>query len=59
MFLVDDAMHARVLGAPTLIECGDDEAALEYARQLSDGRPVEVWDQSRFIGLVTRAGKVM
>ncbi len=59
VFPVDDSAPRQITGPPTIIECADDRAAMEYARQIADGRPVEVWDQSRFIGFVTRTGKVM
>ena len=36
--------------APLLIDCPDDEAAIEKARQFLDGHALEVWDQQRKIG---------
>jgi hypothetical protein len=32
---------------PTVIECRDDQAAIEEARQVLDGRVIEVWQMDR------------
>jgi hypothetical protein len=34
------------------IRCPDDEAALERAKQLTDGHPVELWERYRRIALI-------
>ncbi len=42
-------LHAdgHVHDPPQVIECPDDGAAIEQARQLLDGRVIEVWHHSR------------
>jgi hypothetical protein len=32
------------------IECADDQAAIQTARQLVNGQDAELWQQSRFVG---------
>jgi hypothetical protein len=32
---------------PQIIECADDQEAIEKAKQLIDGRDVELWEKSR------------
>ena len=56
VFALDEERHA--LGPPAVVECGDDEAALEYARQLADGTAVEIWERGRFIALVSGTGRI-
>jgi hypothetical protein len=36
----------------TEIDCPDDEAALEHAKNLADGHAVELWEGSRRIALI-------
>ena len=35
--------------AATRVECADDEAAIQKAKQLVDGHDVELWDGPRFV----------
>ena len=35
---------------PKLIECPDDKAAMEQARQWLDGQLLEVWNEARKVG---------
>jgi hypothetical protein len=39
----------RVAGPPKVLECADDNEALQKARQLVDGKDVEVWEGPRLI----------
>jgi hypothetical protein len=57
VFLVDQRRHP--LAPPTIIECADDQAAIAYARRIADGRAVEVWEQGRFVALITIEGRVL
>jgi hypothetical protein len=34
---------------PKIIECQNDDAAVNEAKQLLDGKLIEVWEQARFI----------
>ena len=34
---------------PTVIDCPDDSAAIENAKELLDGRVIQVWDHDRLI----------
>jgi hypothetical protein len=34
---------------PEIIECPDDQTAIEKAKQLLDGRTVEIWESSRLV----------
>lgn len=36
------------------VECSGDELAIERARQLANGHCIELWEQSRFIGLIAQ-----
>ena len=42
----DEHIHS----APRLIDCADDEAAMQKARQLLDGQALEVWEEKRKVG---------
>jgi hypothetical protein len=55
---VDDERR-RIVDLPSVIECKDDSAAIEYARHLGSGRLVEIWDRHRCVGIVTRDGRAM
>jgi hypothetical protein len=39
----------HVTAAPTVIECPDDQAAIGEAAQLTNGKPVELWEGARLI----------
>jgi hypothetical protein len=39
--------HERVSSPPEIIECPDDRAAIDRAKQLLDGHTIEVWDGLR------------
>jgi hypothetical protein len=34
---------------PEIVECPDDQTAVEMAQQLLDGRTVEIWESSRLV----------
>jgi hypothetical protein len=40
----------RVSGPPCVIDCRDDEAAMQAAEGLLKGHTREVWDLARFVG---------
>jgi hypothetical protein len=42
---------SRVVGAPMVLKCQDDQAAVDKAKQFLDGRVIEIWNLTR---LVTR-----
>lgn len=41
---------------PEQIVCPDDVAAIESAKELLDGQPIEVWDHGRFVIRLDPAG---
>lgn len=47
VYVLDAEGHVRA--PPEVIECPDDGAAIEHARQLLDGHAIEVWNFSRRI----------
>jgi hypothetical protein len=47
VYVLDAEGH--ILGPPEVLECPDDRATIEQARQLLDGRVIEVWKSSRRI----------
>ncbi len=55
IFPIDE--RRRIIGPPTDIECLDDAAALEHARQLTRGHAVEVWSRDRFIAIIEKEPK--
>jgi hypothetical protein len=48
-YLIYPLEDGHIHDSPTAVECEDDEAAIERARQLLEGRPLEVWESSRLI----------
>lgn len=44
----DEHIHS----APRLLECADDEAAMQKARQFLDGQALEIWDEKRKVGRI-------
>jgi hypothetical protein len=47
----------RVSGPPHVVDCRDDDAAMQEARRLLKGHVREVWDIARFVGRIDPAGK--
>jgi hypothetical protein len=47
VYFVDDTGH--VAGPPKIVECADDNEALQKAKQLIDGKDLEVWEGPRLI----------
>jgi hypothetical protein len=47
----------RISGAPQVIDCRDDEAAMLEARRLVKGHVREVWDLARFVGRIDPIGR--
>ncbi len=46
-------------GGPTLeIDCPDDNTAVRHARDLSNGRLVEVWLREEFVAFVNDGGEL-
>jgi hypothetical protein len=44
--------RGKVLASPRIVECKDDEEALEVARQHVDGHDIEIWRDSKRVGLI-------
>ncbi|MBV9956087.1 MAG: hypothetical protein JOZ70_12650 [Pseudolabrys sp.] len=42
----------HVIGPPTLIEADTDEYAIHRARQLLDGKDIEVWQLQRLVARI-------
>jgi hypothetical protein len=42
----------HVVNPPVIVTAETDQEAIERAKQLVDGRDIEVWDGRRFIGSV-------
>jgi hypothetical protein len=47
IFLLDQ--HGHIAGPARILECADDRAAAEQAKQYLDEGAVEVWDRARRI----------
>lgn len=47
IFFVDRDRH--ITARPQIIECGDDQEAIQKAKQFIDGRDVELWEKARLI----------
>jgi hypothetical protein len=45
IYVLDNTDHIRE--PPTIVECENDQLAIEKANQLLDGRVIEVWEQER------------
>jgi hypothetical protein len=41
--------NGQVVMPPTIVEAGNDEAAIERARELQNGRDVEIWCETRCV----------
>ena len=39
----------KIIGAAEIFECGNDEAAIEKAKQQASGRDIELWESSRLV----------
>jgi hypothetical protein len=39
---------------PHIVECADDQEAIQKARQFMDGRDIELWEKARFIARFPR-----
>lgn len=39
----------HIAGPPTVIDCADDQQAVQAAERLADGHALEVWDSARFV----------
>ena len=50
VYVVDAGGHTSQ--PPQVIECNDDQEALKQARQLVDGKAVEVWNEAKRVGLL-------
>ena len=47
LYVIMPGEHIRV--PPEVVECPDDKAAIERAKQLLDGRIIEVWNFDRCV----------
>lgn len=57
MYFVDEERHIN--DVRQVSACDSDDAALEHAKQFADGHAVEVWERSRFIGLIGKNRKIL
>jgi hypothetical protein len=48
----------HVLGPPKVVQSPDDRDATEKARQILEGRTIEVWDRSRFVARLSADQKL-
>jgi adenylosuccinate lyase len=48
--MVDSSGH--IATPPVVVACDDDQAAIEKAKRLLDGRTMEVWEEQRKIAAV-------
>jgi hypothetical protein len=46
------APDGHIEGPADLIECDNDAAALNHAREKPDGHGVEVWEGTRLVGVI-------
>jgi hypothetical protein len=44
----------KIIGAAEIFECGNDEAAIERAKQQASGRDIELWEGSRLVTYLRR-----
>jgi hypothetical protein len=47
----------HIAGPPLVVECADDEAAVKEAKQLVDGRVIEIWQRARRVKYLTPGKK--
>jgi hypothetical protein len=52
VYFIDRADHPSRL--PEVVECANDQEAMQKARQFVDGQDVELWDGPRFIARFAR-----
>jgi hypothetical protein len=50
LYRVDEEGHIQ--GAPVIVSCEDDEAAIAEAKQYVDGVAIEVWDRARRVAIL-------
>jgi len=43
------SMDGHIAGPPTVIDCADDQEAVQAAEDLANGHALEVWDSARFV----------
>ena len=48
LYVLDRDGHVKE--APQIIECKDDDEAIQRARQSLAGKPIEIWDGARIVG---------
>lgn len=53
IFTIGEDQHFT--GMPVLVDCADDNAAVDKAMQLVDGHDLEVWDHKRMIARLPRS----
>lgn len=39
----------RIYQPPQILQCADDQAAIEEARQYIDGKDIQVWEKNRLV----------
>jgi hypothetical protein len=53
LYRVDEEGHIQ--GAPVIVSCDDDDAAVAQAKQYVDGVAIEIWDRSRRVAVIPPA----
>jgi hypothetical protein len=46
------ARDGKVSASPRIVECKDDDEALEIARRYVDGHDIEIWRDNKRVGLI-------
>lgn len=52
MYFLD--AEGRVFRPPEILECADDQEAIEQAKKFVDGLDIEVWESSRVVAKIPR-----
>ena len=47
VYVLEEGGHIRK--APAVLDCEDDAEAIQRAKQLLDGKPIEVWEGARVV----------
>lgn len=47
IYVFEEGDHIKQV--PRILECRDDAEAIQQARQLLDGKPMEVWEGARIV----------
>lgn len=56
IFFLDPDSH--VTQPPQIVECADDQEAIEKAKQFIDGRDIELWQKNRCVVRYSRTSGI-